>query len=153
LGYKISQIHTTHNFDDFVYALEHAQNYLLFSIELNDPVWSKAAAEELIKIYQNTLTHIQSLKVEPAKNTLAARRELQDRQKKMSYVALDQIENLHDMILPEVENDFLKKVKGELQKVEAQFSEVVNARPVGEGLTEEAKRFEQPKREGRIKDD
>lgn len=153
MGFISAQIKNDKNFDDTIYSIQHAQNYLLFAIEINDPKWSPMAGKEMEKLYKAALENINSMTLEKSKDSVVAERKLQEKKKSMSYTLLDQIANLQDLVLPEVENSILKQTLVNLSETEKALDAIVKSRPVGEGLTDEAKKFENPKREGRIKDE
>lgn len=153
MGFISAQIKDDRNFDDTIHSIQHAQSYLLFSMEINDPKWSPLAGQELEKLYKVAYENIENMKEDPSKDAVAAKRTLQEKQKKMGYILLDQISNLYDQVMPEVENTYLKETLARIATTEKAIETLVKSRPVGEGLTEEAKKFESPKREGRIKDD
>ncbi len=153
MGRISSQIKRDKNFEDTIYSIEHAQNYLLFALEINDSKWSPKAGEELEKLYRAGYENINEMKGDPGKDPVVTKRSLQEKQRKMGYTLLDQMSNLEDQILPEVENKTLKKTLERLSITKKEIEKLVESRPIGEGLTEEAKKFESPKREGKIKDE
>src|SRR5690606_3770948 len=106
-----------------------------------------------VSLYEASLENINSMTAGEDKAAVAAQRKLHEKQVKMGYTLLDQLSNLQDQVIPEIQNDHLKSTLERIAAIENEIENQVRARPVGEGLTEEAMRFERVKREGTTKDE
>lgn len=124
------------DFETFIRPLARSQVYLVQAAELGQSPWSDKAAEELIEIYNDMISTIET--AQPAQDLLA-RRALQQKQWSRVGLVMECLRDLRARMLPEnAEVAQVKKINDDLKTIDAKLAKILEERPAGEGLTPSA---------------
>ncbi len=144
-----SRMKNSTDLKDTLFSIDHAQEYLLFSAELNDSKWSAAAADELFNIYNTFVNNMKTFEASNStKDDVLNQRVTNQARRKLALQILDQIDNLKDKIIPDAENKYIRETMKKIVPLENELNQYIAMAPVNEGITEEAKKLDSLKREG-----
>ncbi len=138
-------------FEESLLPVERAQFYLLQSVELEHPKWSDEATRELQRVYDQIYMLLKSPPVDEGEDRVLAEREAQKRQWDLVDLTLGSIRKLRAAKPPaeKVASPRIEELYGYLATMEKRFTKILDQRPVGEGLTPEAKKRQESVR-GRV---
>ena len=124
------------DFETFIRPLARSQVYLVQSAELGQSPWSDQAADELIEIYDDMISTIET--AQPVQD-LPARRALQLKQWSRVGLVLEALRDLRARMLPENSQVApVVKIIAALKVVDEKLVKILEERPAGEGLTPSA---------------
>jgi tetratricopeptide (TPR) repeat protein len=129
-------------FEESLRPIERAQFYLLQAVELDHPKWSDEAIRELQRVYDQIHMLLKNPPVAAeSDDRILAEREAQKRQWDLVDLTLGSLRKLKAAKPPKekVTSERIDNLYGYLATMEKRFTKILEQRPVGEGLTPEAK--------------
>ncbi|MCB0393751.1 MAG: hypothetical protein KDD25_04295 [Bdellovibrionales bacterium] len=141
------------NFEPAAEAFRGSQAYLRQVVDLESSPFAERAADDLISQYQRIWAAIESVPLDnnPEDKILALSRQ-QERQKEMAEVFLDLLLDVEKYNITDVTTPQTQRVSRVVSDYKEKATRIYYNRPVYEGLTEQAKKREGLKRDGRVVD-
>lgn len=147
--YKLNQ-GGNQDFQSYLKSVGYSQEYLMLVLEMNVAPYSEYAFKQMITNFQNTFNIIKNIPMEDLKDTVVAKRYRQQKQKEMSEMLahhIDEFETAAVVQKKSTRGDY-KEIFAKLKEIKSGLDSLINERPEGEGLTPEAKKLQNPKKEG-----
>ncbi len=124
------------DFETFIRPLARSQVYLVQAAELEVAPDSDRAADELLEVYNDMISVIET--AQPAQDVVA-KRALQEKQWTRIGLVLECLQDLRARVVPEnSRGPAMTKVTLGLKVVDEKISKILDERPAGEGLTPSA---------------
>ncbi len=136
--YRLSETNPSLSLPDYQAAMDALsinQSYLAKVIEMDQPFWSEKALQRLSLQLEGIKTYL--LKFVNSKDLLELR-EQQEQQKNMAATFIDVLDKLSQEFLSD-SKVFEEKVAPVKQKIKSEVTDILLARSIGEGLTDESK--------------
>ena len=139
---------TTDNLLPYLIAFERSQEYLLIAAASGDEPWAGKASRELQQTYERFANVVMSEGRSSKKNEIAAKKNQAIRVNLAIHIseALDRLQAL--IIEEDREKEAIQSLENFIATYQNRLDEFILNRPVGEGLTKEAEKFESLKRGG-----
>lgn len=131
---------TWENFEIVVRPLTQAQDFLLEASELNDPIWSKKASDDLTAVYNNLWQVIQHPPDIKGEDEVLKARASQQRQWEMTFQLVDLIDALKRHQLKDQTSPFVTSLFNEIEKVQKQIKKMLAQQKIGSDLTPAARK-------------
>jgi tetratricopeptide (TPR) repeat protein len=123
------------DFETFLRPLTRSQIYLLQAAELGESPYSDRAALELISVYNDLFSTIESAPVSMG-DPLLAKRALQHKQWERAALLIECLTDLRARALPEYAHvPQVEKIQAALNSIDQKIAALLEERPAGEGLT------------------
>ncbi len=154
MGLFSGQQISAENFNVILESFKKGQRFLLHSIEMGDPVWSKEALSATKKAYRDLWNTIQAVPLPSMGGDVQLEsKEQWLTQKQLSEDLLVAIDELRAQRLPEVsENEYVRDLFVYLAELEKMSEDLLLAHKEWNPLTPEAEKYESIKLDGRIYD-
>jgi tetratricopeptide (TPR) repeat protein len=141
------------DFESYMKSIRYSQEYLTLAMELGVEPYSHYAAQQLMDHFQNTYNYITQLQPEKADDIVSARANQEEKQRLSAVLShhLDQfVSFLHEQ--RQVNSPEYKPLFSKLQDLQDSLTKIIAERPLGEGLTPEAQKLQDPAIKGRLID-
>lgn len=138
------------DFTSYLKSVSYSQEYLMLVLELGVKPYSDHALNQMIGNFQSSFDYIKNLSLDKMDDEVVAERDRQARQKEMSEILahhIDQFETASAVQKKSKRSDY-KEIFSKLQEIKTNLDSLINARPIGEGLTPEAQKLQNPKIDG-----
>jgi tetratricopeptide (TPR) repeat protein len=138
------------DFESYLKSIRYSQDYLMLVLELNVQPYASLALTEMINNFQKTFDQIKNLKKDNSDDSVVAERNKQMIQKNMSEqlaTHIDEFETISSVEKKSKREDF-KEIFAKLKEIKIGLDSIINERPLGEGLTPEAQKLQEPKIKG-----
>ncbi len=134
------------DFETAFRPLARSQTYLLEAAELGMEPWSTRAAKDLIATYRDLWRTIEMAPIPMEGDPVVTRREVQKKQWDRAVLVVETLNELRARFLPpsqipnQSSTEQTKEVEGFVAELDKLTTKFLAERPVGEGLTSDAKR-------------
>lgn len=142
------------DFSSYLKSISYAQEYLMLVLELEVQPYAEYALKQMVSNFQSSFELIQKLPQEnldqKSQDDVVTQRDRQARQKDMSVILanhIDQFETQSAIAKKSKRSDY-KEIFAKLKEIKIGLDTIINERPIGEGLTPEAIKLQDPKKEG-----
>lgn len=140
------------DFTNYLNSISYSQEYLMMVLELDVKPYAEYALSQMVKNFESSYEFVKQLPLEPLEDEVVAQRLRQVKQKDMSTILAYHIDRF------EIESSVQKKSKrkdyqeifNKLTFIKKSLDDFINERPIGEGLTPEAQKLQDPKIEGKF---
>lgn len=135
-------------------AFKRSQGYLIRSMEFNRSPWSGRAAQELRWLLESAWRTVQAVDVDSSGDTLADLRSQQEARIEMALALDGSVTLIRKEFLPGLseKSPYVVDFQSFLDQYERKLDSLISARPVQEGLTDEAQKRQGVLREGKVID-
>ncbi len=147
-----SEASEIHDFSSYLKSISYSQEYLMMVMELEVQPFSEYAFKQMVNNFQSSFNFINNIPQENLEDEVLAKRLKQSKQKDMSTILahhIDQFE-IQSVIQKKSKRADYQEIFKNLSDIKAGLNKIINERPVGEGLTPEAQKLQDPKKEGRF---
>jgi tetratricopeptide (TPR) repeat protein len=135
------------DFETAFRPLARSQTYLLEASELGMDPWSTRATKDLIGTYRDLWRTIEMAPVQTEGDPVVARREVQKKQWDRTVLIVETLAELKARFLPPMDgaqgpptSEQTKELEGFVAEIDKVTTKFLNERPIGDGLTPDAKR-------------
>lgn len=147
--YKINE-KGNQDFQSYLKSVSYSQEYLMLVLELNVAPYAEYALNQMVTNFQSTFEIIKNIPLENESDPIVAKRDRQQTQKQMSEMLahhIDEFETASAVQKKSSRGDY-KEIFTKLKEIKSGLDSLINERPIGEGLTPEAQKLQDPKIEG-----
>lgn len=138
--------------DDYLTTVKSLQKYLYQAVEMNVSDWSQEASRQIIEAYDKAWHYLDAEEAVTSNDKLLDERRVREKKIALANAALAGIKGIYSTRVPSPdEPQIVKDLMSELRKQEAKIEGFIALNSVGNLRTEEAKKLESVKREGRFK--
>lgn len=140
------------DFASYLKSIRYSQDYLMLVLELNIQPYAGYALGQMVNNFQRTFEFIKSISAEKLDDEIVAERDRQEKQKSMSELLASHIDEFETAatVQKKSKREDYKEIFSKLSEIKKGLDSIINARPVGEGLTPEAQKLQDPKKEGKF---
>ncbi|MES2769078.1 MAG: tetratricopeptide repeat protein [Bdellovibrionota bacterium] len=140
------------DFSSYLKSISYAQEYLMLVLELEVQPYTEYALKQMVTNFQSSFEFIKNIGLDSGDDEVVAQRDRQMRQKDMSTILahhIDEFETESSVQKKSKRSDY-KEIFSKLKEIKTGLDAIINERPIGEGLTLEAQKLQDPKKEGRF---
>lgn len=140
------------DFVSYLQSVRYSQEYLMLVVELEVRPYSEYALNQMVDNFNKTFELIKSLPIEKAQDQIVAERNRQNLQKEMSELLISHIDQFEvaQAVQKKSKNPNFALIFQKLKDIKSGTESLIAQRPIGEGLTPEAKILMQPRKDGQM---
>jgi len=140
----------SNDFSNYLKSISYAQEYLMLVLEIEIQPYAEYALKQMINNFQSSFDFIKKTPLDSADDDVVAERDRQSKQKEMSETLAHHIDEFEteSAVKKKSNREDYKEIFVKLKEIKAGIDDLINERPAGEGLTPEAKKLQDPKKEG-----
>lgn len=138
------------DFTSYLKSISYAQEYLMLVLELEVQPYAEYALKQMVSNFQSSFDFIKKTPLEAEVDEAVALRDRQNKQKQMSEILahhIDEFETESPVQKKSKRSDY-QEIFTKLKEIKNGLDELIKERPIGEGLTPEAQKLQNPKKEG-----
>lgn len=140
----------SNDFTNYLKSISYAQEYLMLVLEIEVQPYAEYALKQMINNFQSSFDFIKKTQIDPSEDEVVALRDKQARQKEMSEILAHHIDEFEteSAVQKKSKREDYKEIFAKLKEIKTGLDDLIKERPVGEGLTPEAQKLQDPKKEG-----
>lgn len=138
------------DFSNYLKSISYAQEYLMLVLEIEVQPYAEYALKQMINNFQSSFDFIKKTPIDSTDDGIVAERNRQARQKEMAEILAHHIDEFEteSAVKKKSNREDYKEIFAKLKEIKTGIDDLIIERPVGEGLTPEAQKLQEPKKEG-----